>query len=178
MPEVAPSPLLTVAQVARLAAAARLPGPLAMVRVADEIFAEATGHRLCTAMRFDVAAMTVQRIYSSDPIAYPVGGAKPKRDTAWGQQVLLDRRLYCGQGVEDLRRDFADHAVILGLGLRSVVNVPIVTGGECVGTLNFLWAQERVGPMQMALAELLGLIVTPDWFQRPTVMGSEGLLAG
>lgn len=178
MPEVAPSPLLTAAQVARLAAAARLPGPLALVRVADEIFAEATGHLLCTAMRFDVAAMTVQRIYSSDPIAYPVGGAKPKRDTAWGQQVLLDRRLYCGQGVEDLRRDFADHAVILGLGLRSVVNVPIVTGGECVGTLNFLWAQERVGPMQMALAELLGLIVTPDWFQRPTVMGSEGLLAG
>jgi hypothetical protein len=178
MPEAVPGPLLTAGQVARLAAAARLPGPFALVRVADAIGAEATGHRLCTAMRFDAAAMTVQRLYSSDPIAYPVGGAKPKRDTAWGRQVLLERRLYCGQGAEDLRRDFADHAVILGLGLRSVVNVPIVTGGECLGTLNFLWVQERVGPMQVALAELLGLIVTPDWIQRPMVMGSEGLLAG
>lgn len=178
MPEAVPSPLLTAAQVARLAAAARLPGPFALVRVADAIGAEATGHRLCTAMRFDAAAMTVQRLYSSDPIAYPVGGAKPKRDTAWGRQVLLERRLYCGQGAEDLRRDFADHAVILGLGLRSVVNVPIVTGGECLGTLNFLWAEERAGPRQVALAELLGLIVTPDWIQRPTEMGSEGLLAG
>lgn len=177
MPEAAAEALLTAAQVERLAAAARLPGPLAMVRAADAIGAEATGHRLCTAMRFDAAAMTVQRLYSSDPIAYPVGGAKPKRDTAWGQQVLLEHKLYCGQGAEDLRRDFADHAVILALGLRSVVNVPIVAGGKCLGTLNFLWAEERVGPVQVALAELLGLIVTPDWLPRSTVSGSEGLLA-
>ncbi len=177
MPEAPPGPLLSAAQVARLAAAARLPGPLAMVRVADAIGAEATGHRLCTAMRFDAAGMTVQRLYSSDPLAYPVGGAKPKRDTAWGRQVLLERRLYCGQGAEDLSRDFADHAVILGLGLRSVVNVPIVAGGECLGTLNFLWAEERVGPIQVALAELLGLIVTPDWLPRSMVRGTEALLA-
>jgi hypothetical protein len=173
MPEAAPDPLLTAAQVARLVAAAQSPGPLAMVRAADQIAAVATGHRLCTAMRFDAATMTVQRLYSSDPIAYPVGGAKPKRDTAWGRQVLLERRLYRGQGVEDLRRDFADHAVILGLGLRSVVNVPIVAGGECLGTLNFLWPKERVGPRQVALAELLGLIVTPDWLPRSTARGAE-----
>jgi hypothetical protein len=178
MPEAVPGPLLTAVQVARLAAAARLPGPLAMVRVADAIGAEVTGHRLCTAMRFDAAAMTVQRLYSSDPIAYPVGGAKPKRDTAWGRQVLLERRRYCGQGAEDLRRDFADHAVILGLGLRSVVNIPIVAGGECLGTLNFLWAEERVGPMQVALAELLGLIVTPDWIPRSAATSADALLPG
>jgi len=178
MPETAPGTLLTAAQVARLVAAAQLPGQLAMVRVADAICAEATGHRLCTAMRFDAAEMTVQRLYSSDPIAYPVGGAKPKRDTAWGRQVLLERRLYCGQGVEDLRRDFADHAVILGLGLRSVVNVPIVAGGECLGTLNFLWPEERVGPMQVALAEVLGLIVTPDWIQGAAARSPEALLPG
>jgi GAF domain-containing protein len=177
MPETAAGPLLTFAQVERLAAAARLPGPLALVRVADAIGAEVTGHRLCTAMRFDAAAMTVQRLYSSNPSAYPVGGAKPKRDTAWGRQVLLERRLYCGQGAEDLRRDFADHAVILGLGLRSVVNVPIVARGECLGTLNFLWAEERVGQMQVALAELLGLIATPDWLPPSTAKGSEVLLA-
>lgn len=176
MPETAAGPLLTAAQVERLAAAARLPGPLALVRIADAIAAEATGHRLCTAMRFDAAAMTVQRLYSSDPIAYPLGGAKPKRDTAWGQQVLLERRLYCGQGAEDLRRDFADHALILGLGLRSVVNVPIVAGGECLGTLNFLWAEERVGPMQLALAQLLGLIATPDWLSPSSECVVEGPL--
>jgi hypothetical protein len=168
--------MLTAAQVARLAAAARLPGPLALVRAADEIGAEGTGHRLCTAMRFDATAMTVQRLYSSDPVAYPVGGAKPKRDTAWGRQVLLEQRLYRGQGAEDLRRDFADHAIILGLGLRSVVNVPIVAGGACLGTLNFLWADEHLGPRQVALAELLGLIVTPDWLPRATTRGPDAHL--
>lgn len=60
------------AQVARRAAAARQPGPRAMVRVADAIGAEATGHRLCSAMRLDAAAMAVQRFYSCDLIAYPL----------------------------------------------------------------------------------------------------------
>lgn len=169
MPEAA-APILTAAQLARLVAATRLRGPLSMVRAADEIGREATGHRLCTAMRFDAAAMTVRRAYSSDPLAYPVGGAKPKRDTEWGRRVLIERRLHVGQGAEEIRRDFDDHAVILGLGLRAVVNVPIVAGGECLGTLNFLWAEERLRPEQVAIAEMLGLIATPDWLPARSLM--------
>jgi hypothetical protein len=45
------------------------------------------GHRLCTATRFDVSALTVQRIYRSMLEAYLVAAARPKRDTAWSRQI-------------------------------------------------------------------------------------------
>jgi GAF domain-containing protein len=154
---------LTAGLLARIEAAAREAPPLALLPAIDAVAREATGHGLLTAMRFDAAAMTVQRIWSSMPEAYPVGGAKPKRDTAWGRQVLLEQRVFVGEGEAAIRAHFADHAVILGLGLRSIVNVPVVAGGACLGTLNILWSAERVAPEQVALARLLGLLAVVAW---------------
>jgi GAF domain-containing protein len=160
MPETGAS--LSGTQLSRLLAAARQPGPPeALLRAVDAVGREAVGHRLCTAMLFDAAAMTVRRIYSSAPEIYPVGGAKPKRDTAWGRQVLLERRSFAGSGAEAIRAHFDDHAVILGLGLRSIVNVPVAMGGTCLGTLNLLWAEAELPAERIALAELLGLIAAP-----------------
>lgn len=154
---------LTAAQVARLAAAAAEAGPLALIAAADALGREATGHALCTAMRFDAAAMTVRRIWSSDARAYPVGGAKPKRDTAWGRQVLLEGRVFVAEGAAAIAAHFDDHALIAGLGLASIVNVPILVRGTCRGTLNMLWPEDGVPPARRAMAELLGLLATPDW---------------
>lgn len=154
---------LTPAHLARLEAAARKAAPLALLQAVEAVAREATGCGLLTAMRFDAAAMTVQRIWSSAPDAYPVGGAKPKRDTDWGRQVLQERRVFVGEGAAAIRAHFPDHDVILGLGLRSIVNVPVVGRGACLGTLNLLWAAERVAPAQVALARLLGLVAVPAW---------------
>jgi hypothetical protein len=154
---------LSADQIARLAAAARDTTPLALLRAADAVGREAMGHRLCTAMRFDAAAMTVRRIYSSDAAAYPVGGAKPKRDTDWGRHVLLQARVFVGEGEAAIRAHFDDHALIARLGLRSIVNVPVVLRGECRGTINFLWPELRVTPSRRAMAELLGLVVAAEW---------------
>jgi hypothetical protein len=163
-PMAAGSPgMLTAAQLARLSAAARDAAPLALLHAADAVGREAMGHRLCTAMRFDAAAMTVRRIYSSEPAAYPVGGAKPKRDTAWGRQVLLQRQVFAGEGEAAIRANFADHALIAGLGLRSIVNIPVMIRGECCGTLNFLWGEAEVRPTWVATAEMLGLIAASQW---------------
>jgi hypothetical protein len=158
-----PEARFSAAQLARLAAAARDPAPLALLRAVDAVGREAMGHRLCTAMRFDAAAMTVRRIYSSDAAAYPVGGAKPKRDTDWGRQVLLQARVFVGEGEAAIRAHFADHALIAALGLRSIVNVPVVLRGECRGTVNFLWPEAVVTPGRRATAELLGLVGAAEW---------------
>ena len=158
-----PEARLSAAQLAQLAAAARDTAPLALLRAADAVGREAMGHRLCTAMRFDAAAMTVRRIYSSDQAAYPTGGAKPKRDTDWGRQVLLEARVFVGEGAAAIEAHFADHALIASLGLRSIVNVPVVLRGQCRGTLNFLWPEDRVTAARRATAELLGLVAAAEW---------------
>ncbi|MBP0495546.1 GAF domain-containing protein [Pararoseomonas indoligenes] len=144
-------------------AAAREEGPLPRIRAADRLGRERMGQRLLTAMVFDREAMTVQRLFSSRPDEYPVGGRKPKRDTAWGRQVLLEARRFEGEGEAAIREHFADHEVILGLGLRSIVNAPIVLGGRCVGTLNILWPEPVLTPGRIEAARMLALLATPDW---------------
>lgn len=144
-------------------AAARDSGPLPRVRAADRLARERIGQQLCTAMAFDRKTMTVQRIFSSRPAEYPVGGRKPKQDTDWGRQVLLEGRRFEGEGEAAIRAHFADHEVILGLGLRSIVNLPILVGGACVGTLNLLWPGTALNPAYVASARVLALLATPDW---------------
>lgn len=107
-------------------------------RAAEAAAQALIGHRLFTVMAFDAARMEVQRRYSSDPEHYPAGGSKKKRDTEWGRHVLEQGRVLIGAGADDIRRYFDDHAVILGLGLTAVLNVPIRRGGETVGTMNLL----------------------------------------
>jgi GAF domain-containing protein len=143
--------------------AARDDGPLPRIRAADRLARELTGQQLCTAMVFDRQAMTVQRIFSSRPSEYPVGGRKPKRDTEWGREVLLEGRRFEGEGEAAIRAHFADHDVILGLGLRSIVNIPILAGGACVGTLNLLWLNGTLQSEHIATARLLALLAAPDW---------------
>jgi GAF domain-containing protein len=153
------SAALSADHIARLAAGAAAPDqPHDLLSAIDEVARQAMTPSLFTAMAFDEAAMAVERIYTSNAAAYPVGGRKPKGDTAWGRHVLMERRAYIGEGEAAIRDAFSDHELILGLGLRAVINIPVVFAGECLGTLNFLWRQSEVRRADVALARLLALI--------------------
>ena len=112
---------------------------------------------LVTVMRHDAAASTVERLYSSNPQTYPVGGKKAKRDTAWGRKVLTEHRLLVSAGDAALRESFDDHATIIGLGLHSCVNVPLVSEGGCIGTMNISRAQAAWSDDEVAIVRALGL---------------------
>jgi GAF domain-containing protein len=112
--------------------------PRAICAALETLSAKVIGHRLFTVMRFDSARSEVQRIYSNMPAAYPPGGRKRKKETAWADHVLRDLKVFLGAGPDDIRSVFDDHEIILGLGLGSVLNVPVVYAGRCVGTMNLL----------------------------------------
>jgi len=112
---------------------------------------------LVTAMRHDEAATTVERIYSSNEQAYPVGGRKLKRDTGWSRKVLAEHQVLLSAGDEGIRESFDDHAIIFGLGLHSCVNVPLVSNGKCIGTLNVLRAHAEWSEDEIALVRALGI---------------------
>ncbi|MGY6273416.1 GAF domain-containing protein [Achromobacter denitrificans] len=118
-------------------------------------------HALCTVNRYDAGAMRVVRLYSSNPEAYPPGGSKDKAGTAWGRHVLQERRLFVGEGEEAIREFFDDHGAIRELGLRSVINVPVVYGGACLGTVNFLMPRPAVSDADIHAARLAGLLALP-----------------
>lgn len=96
------------------------------------------GHQLFTIMAFDPDRMEVQRCFSSDPIIYPTGGRKKKRNTEWGHHVLERGKFFIGTSEENIRRYFDDHEVITSLGLCAVLNIPIKRLGKVIGTMNLL----------------------------------------
>uniref|UniRef100_A0A2A3JQH1 Diguanylate cyclase n=1 Tax=Alloyangia mangrovi TaxID=1779329 RepID=A0A2A3JQH1_9RHOB len=100
--------------------------------------AAAIPNGLFTAMRLHAAEMEVERLYSTLPEVYPVSGRKPKRATAWGEKVLVGREVNAGFGPADIAWAFSDHETILGLGLEAVLNVPVIAGGQVLGTINYL----------------------------------------
>jgi GAF domain-containing protein len=131
--------------------------PAALFAAIAQVAARRVGAGLVTAMRHDEAASTVERLFSSNPQAYPVGGRKLKRDTGWSRKVLAEHRLLVSAGDDAIRESFEDHAIIFGLGLHSCVNVPLVSEGRCIGTLNVLAARAEWSADEIATVRALGI---------------------
>ncbi|VFR27201.1 Bll5495 protein [plant metagenome] len=121
------------------------------------------GHLLCTVNQLDAGALRLHRLYSSNPEAYPPGGSKAKAGTDWGRHVLLEQRVFVGEGEAAIAQSFDDHAAIVALGLRSVINVPVVLAGDCLGTVNFLMADARVTDAKIEAARWAALLALPGF---------------
>ncbi|MGE8678735.1 MAG: GAF domain-containing protein [Achromobacter marplatensis] len=134
---------------------------VAALQAIDAHARTALGHALCTVNRYDADAMRVVRLYSSNPQAYPPGGSKDKSGTPWGRHVLLEHRVFVGEGEAAIREFFNDHDAIRELGLQSVINIPVIYGGECLGTVNFLMPRAKVSEADIEHAQLAGLLALP-----------------
>ena len=131
--------------------------PAAVFEVINAIATRRVAAGLVTVMRHIEAEQTVERLYSSVPSAYPVGGRKLKRDSAWSRHVLVEHRVLVSAGDEALKEHYVDHATITGLGLHSCVNVPLVSQGHCVGTMNVCAPQTDWSAEDLAVVRMLGL---------------------
>ena len=150
---------LSAREIAQLGLAlAHADQPQATLARIDHLGAISIGHCLFSVNAFRIESMQVERLYSSNPAAYPVGGRKNKKATAWGQQVLIERQLFIGEGEAAIRAAFDDSALMHSLGVRSIINVPVVWRDACLGVLNFACPLPRVDARQVATARLFGLI--------------------
>lgn len=130
---------LSPSDLAALADALRRGGqPQRICGAIEALSAETIGHRLFTVMRYDPDRNEVERIHSSLPAVYPVGGRKTKKDTAWADHVLRDGRPYRANDADGIRAVFDDHATIFSLGLSSALNIPVLFDGRARGTMNLL----------------------------------------
>ena len=148
--------MLTAEDIETLSAGAAK-SPDALFAAITTVAARRVGAGLVTAMRHHAAEREVERLYSSNEKAYPVGGRKQKRDTGWSRKVLAEHQVLLSAGDDGIRESFDDHAIIFGLGLHSCVNVPLVSRGECIGTLNVLRAQAEWRADEIAVVRGLGL---------------------
>jgi GAF domain-containing protein len=159
------APLESIGDVASACAST---DPHALFAAVDKWVGQALAQSLCTVNRYDPSTDRLTRVYSSDPDAYPIGGSKDKAGTPWGEQVLHQRQIFIGEGVEAIRMSFDDHATIQALGLRSVINVPVVVQDKCLGTLNLLMRAGTVDPFMVSWAQMAGLLAAPGFLTVPT----------
>jgi hypothetical protein len=127
----------------------------AVWKALDELAASVVGHKLFTVSVVDMPASLVRRAYSSRPAEYPTSGTKPLRGNTgdWFETVFNQRRTFVANTIEDIAKVFPDHELIASMGCGSVVNLPIVLGGELVTTLNILDAAGHFTPERVAAAE-------------------------
>ncbi len=107
----------------------------------------------------------LQRLWTSDPGAYSVGGRKRKTLTPWTRQLLHRAEVFVGEGDAALAVVFEEQKFIAMLGLHSVVNVPLLQDGRCVATFNVLGARPAWRAHEVAAIRLLALLATP-WVMR------------
>jgi hypothetical protein len=103
----------------------------------------------------------LRRAWSSKPADYPVGGRKHKLPTPWTDQLLVRGEVFIGEGEDALAQVFDDAPRIVALGLRAVINVPLLGDGRCRATFNVLGERSRWAAKEVAVVRLMALLARP-----------------
>jgi hypothetical protein len=149
-----------VAAVVTLAAQADEPN--AIYRAVERIAAEAIGWRLFTILRYIEAAHTVERLYSSDEKAYPVGGRKPLSKITANHSAMEHGEVFLAATKEGVRQAFFDHELIFSLGITAILNVPIRHAGRRLGTINLCGEEGMYGPAEIVRGKILAGLLVPS----------------
>lgn len=154
---------LTLADLAVLARRLAAEGePAHLYAAVDALVQEVIGHRLFTLMRVHEAEAQVERIYSSNPAAYPVGGRKEKRGTPWSRVVLDRGEVFVARNPAEVRAAFADHELIASLGIGSIMNMPLAYRGRRLGTMNISHEAGWFTDQDAAAALLIAPFLVPS----------------
>ncbi len=134
--------------------------PQSLLKAIERIAAARMAVSIFSASSCFLETMELERIYSSRPDVYPVGVRKSKRQTNWAQCVLKDRQVFVGEGPLEMAAAFDDQERMASLGIRSIINVPVVVRDQCIGVLNFARSDVRVSAEEIAIGRLLGIAAT------------------
>ena len=121
----------------------------------EKAFQDLIGHKLFTVLKYDKKSLELERIYSSNPLNYPLNGIKKLTNTDWSKKVLVDGNVYIGYNANDIETSFPDYELIDKLGCRSVMNIPLVFNGNVVGSVNLLNTENWYNEHQVSVANML-----------------------
>jgi transcriptional regulator with GAF, ATPase, and Fis domain len=136
--------------------------PTLLYAAVDALVQEVIGHKLFTLMRVHEEASEVERIYSSNAVAYPVGGRKAKAGTPWSRAVLDRGEVFVARTPKEVREAFSDYALIASLGIGSIMNVPLSVGGRRLGTMNISHEAGWFTDEDAGAARLIASFVVPS----------------
>jgi hypothetical protein len=154
---------LTLADVAAvIAASAEAADAREVYRRVEQIAAATMGWRLFTILRYVEAEQAVERLYSSDEKAYPVGGRKPLDKITASHGAMEKGEVFLAGTREEVRKAFFDHELIFSLGITAILNVPIRRVGQRLGTVNLCGEEGLYGAAEIARGKILAGLLVPS----------------
>lgn len=143
----------------------------ALYKAVEEGLQQLIGHKLFTLLIVLPGAKEVQRIWTSNPEAYPLTGRKTMGDTPWGDLVIKQRKPFLGKDMGAIRWAFFDHELIASLGLGSAINVPICRQRELLGTIAILDAEGHMDEDKLAIASRFSPYLVDAFAQEIAALG-------
>lgn len=134
---------------AALSCAVETGAPDPLLKALDQIAQQALGHRLFTALRYDLAAGVAHRIYSSAPDIYPATGSKTIGTAPALRKMVASGKPLLTPDAEAVRENFLDANAIFGLGCESVLNIPVYGRGRLLGQINLLHRAHHYAPAHL-----------------------------
>jgi hypothetical protein len=107
--------------------------------------------KLFTVMTVDMERLLAQRVYTNDPIAYPISGTKPITLDRWFDVVHRQQKMFVANTIAEIADVFPDYEKIRSLGCGSVVNLPVIIEGELAATINLLHQEHYYTPERVRL---------------------------
>ncbi len=154
-----PIPAAPIAAVQAIVAEAREPR---QILIAVEALArQVLGYRGATMFRYIDATAEVERIHSSDLIAYPVGGRKQVAAYPVNQAVLARGEVYVAADREAVKGTYKDFDKIFALGVTSIMNVPVRLAGRNIGALNVFGEAGQFDAAAKRKGQVLAALMIP-----------------
>lgn len=138
--------------------------PEVVLEAAGRALMEAVGHRLYSVTVMLAGGREVERIHSTMPDVYPVGGRKPVLPNAYTERVRVEMKPFLAKTPAEFAPLFPDHETITGLGLGCVMNLPVIFAGSVLGTVNLLdregaYDEHHVEPAMTIARQILPVLV-------------------
>jgi GAF domain-containing protein len=106
--------------------------------VLNDLFLSFAGIRTVTWLAARPDQRITERVGTSDPHSFPIGGSDPIDDAAWSRRIYGDRLPIVANTPDEMSFYIPETADLVAMGYHSIVCAPIIVGGQSLGTVNLI----------------------------------------
>lgn len=110
---------------------------------------------LVTLLRWDESHRELQRVWTSDPGRYPVGGTKTFEPPPRWLDECVHGRPFHGPTQNDIREAFYDHELIISAGCGSFAAIPVMNDARMAAVVSVLGPEGAIDKKALAQAQQL-----------------------
>ncbi len=152
---------ITVADVTKVMAVSMKGDRKKVYKAVEKLAKETCGYTMFTILKYVEKDKQVERVYTSNPKKYPVGGRKPIDPASHNQRKLEKGQVFVAPNKAAIKRAYFDYELIYSLSITAILNAPITAGGMRLGTLALSGLQGMYGTKEVERSKVLAGLLVP-----------------